>query len=266
MIIDCHCHGGEGDGLSGPWNTRAPLRDYLRRARAAGIDRTVLFAALHTDYERANAQVARLVTRYPQHFFGFVFVHPERDAGRIREMVGRAVRQWGFRGIKVHRKDAPATREVCEAAREFGVPLLYDVVGEVSRAELLAPEYPDVAFILPHLGSFADDWHVHVQLIDLLTRRANVFTDTSGVKRFDALREAVRRAGPDKILFGSDGPWLHPGLELHKVRLLGLSPPAERQILGGNALRLMGVTSPSPANGAPALSRPTRGLPAKIAG
>jgi hypothetical protein len=40
-------------------------------------------------------------------------------------------------------------------------------------------------------------------------------------------------------LFGSDGPWLHPGLELHKVRLLGLPPDQEGLILGGNIIRLL---------------------------
>ena len=47
MIIDCHCHAGKGDGLTGPWDTAAPLEKYVRRARAAGIDKTVLFAAFH---------------------------------------------------------------------------------------------------------------------------------------------------------------------------------------------------------------------------
>jgi hypothetical protein len=35
MIIDAHCHAGLGDGLTGPWNTRAPLGDYLRRSRGS---------------------------------------------------------------------------------------------------------------------------------------------------------------------------------------------------------------------------------------
>ena len=29
MIIDMHCHGGKGDGLTGPWDTDASLHDYL---------------------------------------------------------------------------------------------------------------------------------------------------------------------------------------------------------------------------------------------
>ena len=37
---------------------------------------------------------------------------------------------YGFVGIKVHRHDARITREVCEVARAFGLPVLYDVMGE----------------------------------------------------------------------------------------------------------------------------------------
>jgi hypothetical protein len=51
--------------------------------------------------------------------------------------------------------------------------------------------------------------------------------------------QAVRRAGPRKLLFGSDGPWLHPGVELHKIRLLGLKPREEALVLGGNLARLL---------------------------
>ncbi|HZN10325.1 MAG TPA: amidohydrolase family protein, partial [Blastocatellia bacterium] len=99
--------------------------------------------------------------------------------------------------------------------------------------------YPDVAFIIPHLGSFADDWGAQLSLIDHLVRHANIFADTSGVRRFDLLEQAARRAGARKLLFGSDGPWLHPGVELAKVRALGLSAADERLVLGGNLLRLL---------------------------
>lgn len=214
MIIDCHCHAGEGDGLTGPWDTRASLKDFMRWSEEAGITRTVLFPAFHTDYLFANRAVARIVARHTGRFFGFAFVHPERDRGRVLELVR-------------------------EAARAYRLPVLYDVMGEVSVCELLATEYPDVPFIIPHLGSFADDWKAQQAFIDPLTRYANIFTDTSGVRRFDLLWQAVRRAGAGKILFGSDGPWLHPGVELAKVRALKLSPRDEALVLGGNCLRLL---------------------------
>jgi predicted TIM-barrel fold metal-dependent hydrolase len=247
MIIDCHCHAGKGDGLTGPWDTSAPLSAYLRRAAAAGIERTVLFAAFHSDYAVANRQVGRLVTRRPDRFFGFAFIHPDRDHGRVAALVGEAVERLGFVGIKVHRHDGRITREICEVARAYRLPVLYDVMGEVAVVELLAGEYADVPFIIPHLGSFADDWRAQQAFIDPLARHPNVYTDTSGVRRFDLLVQAVRRAGPGKVLFGSDGPWLHPGVELAKVRMLGLPPAAERLVLGGNLLRLIGRVKRRPA-------------------
>jgi uncharacterized protein len=243
MIIDCHCHAGLGDGLTGPWDTAAPLDRYLRRCARAGIGRSVIFAAFHSSYARANREVARLVASLPDRLYGMAFVHAARDRGRVHEMVCRAVEEYGFVGIKVHRHDARITREVCEAAREFGLPVLYDIVGEVPVLELLAGQYPDVDFIIPHLGSFADDWGAQLAVIDHLVRHPNIHADSSGVRRFDLLEQAVRRAGATKLLFGSDGPWLHPAVELAKLRLLQLPAHEEALILGGNFRRLIGKVS-----------------------
>jgi uncharacterized protein len=239
MIIDCHCHAGKGDIMTAPWNTDAPIEPYLRRARAAGIAKTIVFPLFHSDYDAANAQLAKIVARYPSRLIGFAFVHAARDAGRIFGMIQRSVTRCGFRGIKVHGHEAMATREICETARAFRLPVLFDVAGQAYVIDMLAPQFPDVKFIIPHLGSFADDWRVHQQVVDQLVRFPNVYGDTSGVRRFDYIVQAVKRAGAHKVLFGSDGPWLHPGVELHKIRLLGLPQQEEALILGGNALRLL---------------------------
>jgi predicted TIM-barrel fold metal-dependent hydrolase len=239
MIVDCHCHAGKGDRMTAPWNTVAPLKSYLRRARAAGIHKTIVIPPFHSNYDQANAELGRLIGQHPKRLVGFAFVHAKRDAGRIFEMVGRAFKEWRCRGIKVHGFDAMPTREVCEAARKFRLPMLVDVVSRPEVVDMLAPQYPDVNFIIPHLGSFTDDWKAHQQVIYQLARYPNVYADTSAVRQFDYLVQAIRRAGPRKLLFGSDGPWTHPGLELHKIRLLGLPPDQQAMILGGNALRLL---------------------------
>jgi len=239
MIIDGHCHAGRGDMLTYPANTIAPLDKYFRRARRAGIGRTVVIPAFHSNYMEANAELARIVSRNPDRLIGFAFVHSKRDAGRIHSMVERAVREWGFRGIKVHGYNSLPTREVCEAARAFRVPVIVDVVGRAYSIDMFAPQYRDVDFIIPHMGSFLDDWRAQQQVVDQLVRHPNVYADTSGVRRFDYLVEAVRRAGAGKLIFGSDGPWLHPGLELHKIKLLGLPPNEEALVLGGNIEGLM---------------------------
>jgi uncharacterized protein len=246
LIIDSHCHVGKGDGLTGPWDTAAPLDKYLRRAAQAGIERTVLFAAFHSDYAIANREVARIVASQPDRFYGFAFVHPIHDRGRVYPLIRVAVQQYGFCGIKVHRYDARITREICDTARAFALPVLYDVMGEVSVIELLATEYPGVNFIIPHLSSFADDWKAQVAFIDQLARHPNIYTDTAGVRRFDLLEQAVQRAGAHKILFGSDGPWLHPGVELAKVQALNLSPADRALVLSANLQRLIAVPQRQP--------------------
>jgi uncharacterized protein len=237
-IIDCHCHAGKGDGLTGPWDTVASLNRFLERSAAAGINQTVLFPAFNADYATANAAVARIVASNRERFYGFAFVNAMTDKGRIFEMVRTAVEQYGFVGIKAHRHDARLTREVCEAAKSFEIPILYDVTGDITAVELLATEYPTVNFIIPHLGSFADDWRAQLSFIPMLERHANVYTDTSGVKRFDLLEMAAERAGARKILFGTDGPWLHPNVELEKIFALQLSIAETQLMLAGNFLRL----------------------------
>lgn len=240
MIVDCHCHAGTGDGLRGPWDTEARVDAYLARAERIGIDRTVVFPVFNSDYPAANERLAEIVRAYHPRLIGFASVHPRSDAGRIDRMVGRAVEVLGFRGIKVHGFDALPTREVCEAARRLRIPVLVDVVNRPTVIEMLAGQYPDVNFIVPHLGGFADDWIVQLQVVDQMSRYPNVFGDTSGVRYFDALLIAIKRAGATKLLFGSDGPQLHPAVELAKVKALGLPPSEERLVLGQNILRLIG--------------------------
>jgi hypothetical protein len=76
LVIDRHCHVGVGDGLTGPWDTRASLGAYLRRA-----------------------QQARILTAHPRGFYNFAFGHVARDAGRVAAMVREVVQRYGFVGI-----------------------------------------------------------------------------------------------------------------------------------------------------------------------
>jgi predicted TIM-barrel fold metal-dependent hydrolase len=240
MIIDSHCHAGAGFGLTDFWSRCPLLEKYLRRARAAGITHSVLFANFHHDYAVANGIVAEIVRSQPHRFYGLAYVHSLRDRGRIDQLIRTAVEAYGFVGIKVHRHDARISSEICEVAREFSLPVLYDVMDEVSIVDWLAKHYPDVRFIIPHLSSFMENWRAQRAFLGRLESYPNIHTDTSGVRFFDLLERAVQFAGPHKILFGSDGPWLHPGVELAKVRALRLSKTEEALVLGENFLRLIG--------------------------
>jgi predicted TIM-barrel fold metal-dependent hydrolase len=256
VIIDCHCHLGPGVGLALPGPD--PFARYLTRARAAGIAQSVAFSGFHPDYAAANVVVARAVAASRGRLVGFACIHAARDAGRVAWMAYQAARM-GLRGLKVHRRDARITREICVAARRLRWPVLYDPMGEAAVVDDISGSFPDVRFIVPHLGSFDDDVRAQLAVIEVVARRANVWVDTSAVKVFDVLVRALDRLGPGKLIFGSDGPWLHPWLELAKVRALGLAPGDERDVLGGNASRLLApavgpVSSPLlSASHAPAL-------------
>jgi len=254
MIVDGHCHAGRGEALTAPWTTAAPLGRYLRRARAAEIDRTVLMPTFPADTRAANRELAVLVRARPRRLVGFAWVNPRRDAGQVADLVDEAIAR-GLRGLKVHATEAPPTREVCEVADTRRLPVLVDVGGRAHLIDLFAGEYPRVPFIVAHLGSFGDDWRAHRTVIDVLRRHRNVYADTSGVRRFDYLVAAVAEAGPGRLVFGSDGPWLHPQLELQKIRRLDLAPRAERLVTG----RTRRPPGPDPARDQLLLSMSVRG-------
>ena len=117
-------------------------------------------------------------------------------------------------------------------------------MGDIAPIELFATEYPDVPFIIPHLGSFADSCRAQRAFID---HWSDIGTSSRTRPACgDSICSRRPSDGPArKVLFGSDGPWLHPAVELSKVRVLGLSPWEESLVLAGNCLRLIRRTRPS---------------------
>ena len=74
---------------------RRSARQVSRRARDAGIDRTVIFATFSDGYLHANREVARIVARHPRRLLGFAFIHPLADKGRVDAMIREAVANSG---------------------------------------------------------------------------------------------------------------------------------------------------------------------------
>lgn len=236
-IIDSHVHVGFGTVPIGPEDPVEAFRQWRRRATSAGISSAVLMAAPVGDYGGANRLVARLAASQPGRWPWYVFVNTVTGRGRLADIIG-AAHQQGACGVKVHWSDGPATDEAARAARRHHMPVLFDPAGDIRMVAGLAQRHQDVPWVIPHLSSFNDDVRAQSRLIDLLVSRRNVFADTSGVRYFELLQDAVDRAGAHKILFGSDGPFLHPAPELAKVRALRLHPADRALILRDNVLRL----------------------------
>jgi uncharacterized protein len=235
-VIDCHCHAGKGETMTAPWTSYADPQVTLHRAAEAGIDKTVIFPISNPTYEKANREIADLVARYPDRFIGFAKHDPETEAGKIRQILTHEVREMGLKGLKLHKLP---TREVLDTVAELKIPILFHPP-KVSDFHQIASLYPEIPFIMAHLGSFASaNYAEHIAAIDVARRYPNVYLETSSVVFFEYLELAVRELPPEKVLFGSDGPLVDSRVELFKIRLLKLPREHEAKVLSGNILRLL---------------------------
>ncbi len=241
-VIDAHCHAGKGlnygknDSTSDPWTTYNDPMWTLRRAEEAGIDKTIIFPINNRTYEAANEEIASYVRRWPDKFIGFAKHDSGTEAGKIRDMLRREVRELGLQGLKLH---GVPSEEMVEAAAELKIPILYHPPTVRESLEVVQ-SHPDIAFILAHLGNFASrDWKEHVRAIEAAKQLPNLYLDTSSVVFFEYLEQAASELPAEKLIFGSDGPLVDSRVELYKIRLLKLPKAKEQLVLGGSILRLL---------------------------
>jgi len=241
-VIDAHCHAGRGinyakkDPTSDPWTTYNDPKWTLSRAKEVGITQTIIFPINNATYRKANEEIASYVRRWPDKFIGFAKHDSGTEAGKIREMLHREVLELGLRGLKLH---GIPSKEMAETAAELKIPILFHPPN-VSDSLEVVQSYPEVSFILAHLGSFASrSWTEHVRAIEASKKLANLYLDTSSVVFFTYLERAARELPPEKLIFGSDGPLVDSRVELYKIRLLKLPKLKEQLILAGNITRLL---------------------------
>jgi predicted TIM-barrel fold metal-dependent hydrolase len=241
-VLDMHCHAGrgmnfaQGDPAAAPWTTYNDPQWILQQAREAGIAQSVIFPISNTTFEQANQEIAGYVRQFPRRFIGFAKHDPGTEAGKIRGLLTREVRQLGLKGLKLH---AVPTREILETVAELGIPILMHPPRVRDCLEVVRG-HPRIPFILAHLGSFASrDWRDHLLAIDAARDLPNLYLDTSGVLFQRYLERAARDLPAEKLLFGSDAPLVDARVELFKILLLRLPRDREEKILGGNARRLL---------------------------
>jgi predicted TIM-barrel fold metal-dependent hydrolase len=127
-----------------------------------------------------------------------------------------------------------------DTIRELRIPLLYHPE-RVALYQDFVPDYPDVNFILCHLGSDDSvDWREHLAGIQLTKSYPNVYMDTSAVIITPYLEKAIRELPAEKLIFGSDEADVDSRMEIYKIRVLKLPKEKEELILGGNIFRLLG--------------------------
>lgn len=214
------------------------------------------------DRLRAMNRWASDLARRDRRFLAFIGVDPTvLAADEIRAEVEAGVAA-GATGVKLipgamrRYPDDPELEPVYAACVAADLPLLsqsgtgglppYGPRGPFGRPAGFGPvltAHPTLRLILAHLGRGADE-----ELVELFAAHPGVVGDTSlrlGSPHDDepwdpaALRDLIRRLGPERVLFGTNYPIVDPVQYRERFDELGLSL-AERDLVGAeNARRVL---------------------------
>lgn len=244
MIIDFHAHLGRGDvPPAGPLQHDLYPDQVIRQMGEAGVDKTVVFPVTYRDYRAANREIAGYVAEHPAHLIGFGRV---KDTDDGPEIVTEAVETLGLKGFKIHHgcdaidPESPGLWRVLRRIEELNVPVIFDAFAHNVPKVLPVAERLSSPVVLGHMGGL---WNVEAidRCIACAERNENAYLETSSVLLYGKIEEAVRRIGSKRILFGTDGPPIHPAPEVAKIRVLRITDAEKADLLGLNAARLLGL-------------------------
>ena len=240
MIIDIHSHLGlSRDG------GHSELKDIIENMSAYKIKKSVVFAIDEAGYEptykEQNSKVITARNQYPDQIIAFARVVP--SAGHIAVQEFKRCCRLGVKGLKLKMsygldpKDAKCILDLIAERSDFPV-VIHTAHDEHSQPRVWEPvmaHYPKINFILAHGAK--DRYR---QCNELAIKYPNVYIDTSTLS-YNRTRYTYENAGPEKILFASDYPYSHPGIELKKMQLLIKNKKDLDLILYKNAIRLLGL-------------------------
>ena len=235
-----------------------------------GISRAVLMANPYYGY--FNDYFAACVERYPDRLRAVALVDPTKGeaAGAELERLYRETPLMGFKAETdstfqcardKHLAD-PELAPVWACVNRHGQPAFLHLFTDrdVEDVQILARRYPDIRFVICHMGAdacFAPGRKQtnYDELIALVRDRDNVWFDTSTVPVYfreeypfpssvEIIERAWREVGAGKLMWSSD----YPGMLNHAtmrqlINLVAVQcrniPPADRErILGANAREL----------------------------
>jgi predicted TIM-barrel fold metal-dependent hydrolase len=243
LIVDGHIHATY-------WSTErflgrgVPFRELEDCLAECGIDGAVLTS---TDL-RQNESVIEFISGDTQkRYWLFPWVNP-RETGDLAFVQAKRA---DIRGIKLHPSCdmVKVTDERVEPFLAFAsdehLPVMihcgrWQDMSSYSLALEVAGRYPDVDFILSHMGGDTPELEKATIEAIRIGKLANVHLGIEGVREYWAVQEAVDVLGAEKVIFGSDFPLGHPRMYLGLVDALSITAQQKDLVLGGNILRLIG--------------------------
>jgi predicted TIM-barrel fold metal-dependent hydrolase len=170
----------------------------------------------------------------------------------------RFVNDMGFRGMKLyptyHHFYANSNRlyPLYAKAQELKIPVMIHTGSSVFQGARIkygdplymddvAVDFPDLTLLMVHSGR--GFWYDRAYFLAKL--HTNMYMEIAGLppqKLLDYFPEIEKVA--DKVIFGSDWPGMpHIGRNIEIIRGLPLSDETKDKILGGNAVRILGIDS-----------------------
>ena len=249
------------------FRSKVPVREMAEVARVYE-DLDIIAVLLAWDAETAtglppltNDEVADVVKKYPQQFVGFACVDPWKGKLAVDEME-RAITELGLIGAKFHpgiQAFYPNDKQfypLYEKITKLGVPALFHTGtnglgagtpgGMGVRLDYTRPIYLDhVAADFPELTIIGAHpaWPWHDEMLAIIGHKSNVFMDLSGWSPKyvpKAIMDEARTRLQDRILFGSDYPFIMPQRWLADFDSMeGFSPEVRQKILHDNAAKLL---------------------------
>jgi hypothetical protein len=245
FICDAHCH-------MGPYfnflvNEDGSPEAMVRAMDRLGIDVSIVspHIAITCDYREGNRQAYEAADRFPGRILPFVVINPNYPTAEIEA----EIRCWDERGIvafkfhaSLHGTDTmnDGYTPAYEYANEHSLPVLsHSWTGEGGRTkviETLAERYPNMQFVNAHSSS---GWEVIDGACELAERCDRVWLDLTGSRLlYGGLERMVERVGADRILWGTDSPFIDPRPGFGRMLCAKVSDEDRRKMLGENARRL----------------------------
>ncbi|MFH1484745.1 MAG: amidohydrolase family protein [Chloroflexota bacterium] len=280
MIIDFHTHvfspeiaGNReeylrrdpcfGELYSNPKARTATAEELVANMDRARVDVSVVLNFGWSSHQRCvetNDYIIDCVRRYPKRLVGLFVVQPTAGEEAMAEIERCAAA--GLKGIGELRPDAQGfdlgdaafMRPFAEAVKRHNLLVLthasepvghlYPGKGAVLPQMLyrFATAFPDIRLVCAHWGGGLPFYALMPEVASALR---NVWFDTAAspfLYRDEIFRCVAEIVGPEKILLGTDYPLIGQERLIGRIHALGLGEETEKQILGGNAEDLLGLT------------------------
>jgi predicted TIM-barrel fold metal-dependent hydrolase len=245
MIIDFHTH--LRNSIFGYGQTPSQL---IKDMDKYGIDKAVVCPVKPGNYHFGpeNNYISRISQQYSDRFIGFCRVDPRQKDKAVKE-IERCAEKLNLKGVFLHpwEETFPVNDEivlpVVETAGKYKLPVM--IAGgylRVSRAWQIADlvrQFPQVNFIITSGGQINISGSNLMEAEVMIRENPNVIMETSGIYREDFIEEIVEKYGKERVVFGSNSPEYHLGLEVKRAQWAHLSKDKIAAISAGNAARLL---------------------------